>query len=206
MRTKSVTIYFALLAAAVVLVPFPSRVAEEAKAQFIFEDGRPVPGLKVTQGWECFGLSGEGREEATTSASGIVRFPPRAGYGSVTTRVLGKLFSFVTVHSSYGANVRLDVCIDDPFRAVFAPPLYKPLEPFTTSGSYIDLVGRCYFPQERGEHQYLSVSGDFMHNAKDIKVVIASRKANPQGGANVKPPSSADTNQAPVAAASRHSP
>ena len=180
MGKRNTTICLLILAMGILFVPFPTKVSEATKAQCVFDDGRPVPGLKVRQGWECFGLSGEGREEATTDASGLVRFPARAGYGSVATRALRKLFASVAVHSSYGANLRLDFYINDPFRAVFALPRYKRLEPFTTSGSYTDSAGRCYFPQESGNQQCVSVSGDFMHNAEGIKVVLAARQANEQ--------------------------
>ena len=190
----------------ILFVPFPTKVSEKTKGQCVFDDGRPVPGLKVRQGWECFGISGEGREEATTDASGFVQFPARAGYGSVATRALGNLFSLVAVHSSYGANLRLDFYVNGPFRAVFAPPRFKPLEPFTTSGSWTDAAGRCYFPQESADQQCVSVSGDFMHNAEDIKVILASRQANPQGRANGRQPLSSETNRTPEAAASRRSP
>ena len=206
MRKIIITVCLVTVAVGVLFVPFPTRVSENTQAQFVFTDGRPVSGLQVTQGWECFGLFGQGREEATTDASGIVRFPSRAGYGTVATRIFGKLISLVAVHSSYCANLRLDFSIDEPLRAVFAPPLYKPLEPFATSGSYLDSTGRDYFPQEKGERQHVSVTGDFMHNAKDIKVIIASRQANPQGRANGRQPFGSETNRTSAAAASRRSP
>ena len=206
MLKGKITTSLAIVVAGILFVPFPTRVSEKTEAQFVFADGRPVPGLQVTQGWECFGLFGEGREKATTDASGIVHFPSRAGYGTVATRIVGRLSSLVAVHASSCANLRLDFSIDEPFRAVFSPPLYKPLEPFATSGSYLDSTGRDYFPQEKGKRQHVSISGDFMHNAKDIKVIIASGQANPQGGANGRQPVGSETNRTSAAAASRRSP
>ncbi len=159
----------------VVFLPFPTKVSQGTRAQVEFADGRPVAGLKVVQGWECFGLSGEGRDEGITDASGVVRFPSRFGYGSAATRALGRLFRLIAVHASYGANVRLEFYFDDPFRAVFNKPLFKPLEPFSTSGSYLDAGGRDYFPQENGRRQYVSVTGDFLRTTGDIKIIVTRR-------------------------------
>jgi hypothetical protein len=179
MSKAKVAICIGALVALALFIPYPTTISSATKAQLLFLDGRPVQGLKVTQVWECYGLFGGGRRQAITDATGTVRFPSRVGYGNLVTRSLGRALTLIAVHSSYGANVSIEFFVEDPsFRAVFPPPMYRPLEPFTTSGTYLDSTGRYYFPQEGKAWQSVSVRGDFTHNAQDIKILFAPVRAN----------------------------
>jgi hypothetical protein len=154
-------------------LPNSVRNIESNQDSVCVDNGQPVPALKVYQDWECFGLTGRGYDEKTTGASGLVQFPSRYGYGSILRRIFGRLFKIIAVHSSYGANINVQFSLPNPMRAVFNPPDYKPLEPFATSGrSYLDSIGRDYFPQEDKEGQSVGIFWQPMNDNCPIQITI----------------------------------
>ena len=175
MRKPLVIVCCVTMVAGVLFVPYPTKIAADTKVQFLLSDGQPLSGLDVTQDWECFGLFGKGHTNAATDGFGAVRFPPRMGYGTVATRIIGRLLPFVSVHSSYSANVTLIFFVESPLGVDFAPPLFRRREPFSSSGSYLDSTGRNYWSRESGAGELVEVSGDFMHNSNDIKITIKQK-------------------------------
>lgn len=168
-RTKIILV---VTGTALVFVPFPTRISEETVVRFVAPAEIPVTRLKVYQNWECYNLFGGGRDECTADESGYVRFPARVAYGTVASRIFGRLFTSVAVHASYGCRMRLEFSLDAPSRAVFSPAQFKRLEPFATSGSYLDSVGRCYYPRVEKGKQYVSIDGDFLHEADRITIMV----------------------------------
>jgi len=168
-RTKIILL---VIAVAVVFVPFPNTIARRTVIRFVKASGAPVSGVRVYQSWETFGLAGGGRDESVSGTDGAVQFPSRVAYGTVASRILGRLFTVVAVHASYGAQMRVEYYLESPSRTVFTPPAFKPLEPFATSGTYRDSTGRYYFPQADGPQQRVSITGDFLHDADSIIITI----------------------------------
>jgi len=163
----------------ILFLPFPTKIAEATEARFVSETGQPMPGFRIAERWECYGLWGKGRQVASTDSSGSVHFSARYGYGTIATRTLAHLFKLISVHSSYGAYVSLDCFIQgSSFRAVFPSPTFTRLEPFATSGQYMDTAGRYYFPQESNGGQVVSVSGDFSRATEVVKIMLAPTEAN----------------------------
>jgi hypothetical protein len=169
-KPKSKAILVAVLL--VVFLPIPSEISKATKIRFALTDGRLVPSLKVYQDWECFGIAGRGYDERTTDAEGMVRFPSRYGYGSILMRALGRLFQLIAVHASYGANINIEFTLPNPMQAVFSPPAFKPLEPFATSGSYLDSIGRDYFPQEDKEGERDRISCQPINENSAIQITV----------------------------------
>lgn len=172
-KAKLTTFFFALLVA--LFLPFPTRISNETTIQFLFSDGRPVGGMKVHQGWECFGLSGKGYEEKITDNTGTVRFPNRLGFGSILTRTIAPQLQKIFVHTSYGYSIRIEFTLEEPNRVLFASTAFKPLEPFSTSGSYLDPVGRDYFPQNSKEGQWVQIYWSDKLYTDPIQITIAPK-------------------------------
>ncbi len=167
-RTKSILIVIAL---AIVFVPVPTRIARQTIVRFVKAPNAPVSGVKVYQSWETFGLWGGSRDESTSDACGTVQFPGRVAYGTVASRILSRLFTLIAVHASYGVQMRVEFYVDSPSRVVFPSPAFKQLEP-AASGRYLDATGRYYFPQVDGGREYVSITGDFLHDAEQIIINV----------------------------------
>lgn len=170
-RTKSIL----LVVMAVVFLPFPTTIAHKAVIRFVDTSNAPVSGVKIHQSWATYGLWGGGSADRVTDNNGVAQFPIRFAYGKIALRVLGRLLTFVAVHSSYGASISVEFNLQTPTRAVFTPPTFKQLEPFATSGQYSDSAGRYYFPQINGGEQWISITGDFLHDADDIVITVERR-------------------------------
>ncbi len=155
----------------VAFFPIPSRISKAVTIRIVFADGRPAPTRWVYQDWECFGFIGRGFEERKPDAAGSVQFPARYGYGSILMRICGRLLALAP-HASYGANVHLSLALPDPMRMVFNAATYKPLEPFTTSHSYLDGVGRDYLLQEDKDGQSVSISWQSGKQGGPIEIVV----------------------------------
>jgi hypothetical protein len=143
------------------LCPFPTKIAQPLTLKFFGGDSRLLAGLRVSQSWESYGLFGSGRDEVVVDHSGVVTFPARSAYGTVATRTLARAFSLIAVHTSYGARVTIEFTLPAPSEVSFVPPTFSPLQPFATSGSYLDADGRVYFPQVSPRGQRVMVSGEF---------------------------------------------
>ena len=107
-RAKLVSVA-ALVLAGLVLVPFPTRIAESTRLKVTRDDGSPLPGIRVNQEWESYGIRGEGRSSNISGSAGTVEFPRRLAYGGLGTRVLGRAFTTVAIHASYGSCASLEI-------------------------------------------------------------------------------------------------
>jgi hypothetical protein len=154
------------------ILPIPTKIAKKTEVRVALANGRPVPGIKVWQDWECFGLIGKGLAETVTDSAGLARFPARYGFGSVLSRLFFRLLPLIAVHASYGSNLNIEIDVPNPMRAVFRSPSFRPLEPFAQSGSYLDSVGRNYFPQEDKSGQRVTVSWQAVDKAGRVQLTI----------------------------------
>jgi len=78
----------------------------------------------------------------------------------------------IAVHASNSSQIRVEFTLDAPRRAVFSPPAFKPLEPFASSGSYLDSVGRDYYPQLNEGRQRVSITWGFLHTEDPISIAV----------------------------------
>jgi len=175
MTKKAQAAISGLAIAFVVLCPFPTRIAQPVKVEFTRIDGQPVEGVRVHKHWESFALIGSGRDEAVTDASGRAAFPARRAYGSIAMRILGRAVTTIAVHSSYGAMVSFEITPPPPFEVVFRPPVFSPLEPFATSGSYRDVDARVYFPQTSQTGQRVGVTGEFATGSDTLRFQLEEK-------------------------------
>jgi hypothetical protein len=107
----------ALIVVVLLLVPFPTRIAGRIKLKFIQSNSQPVPGIRVYQSWECYGFGKNGDASLTSGRDGSVEFPGRAAYSGAAIRFLGKAFTFIAVHASYGARVNLQFQLPSGMRS-----------------------------------------------------------------------------------------
>lgn len=172
MSTRTKVIIFTILGV-LVFVPYTTRISDPIVFRFVRTSNAPIDGLRVYQSWECLGsLMGKGDEARATDENGTVRFPARHGYGSVASRILGRLFSIIAVHASNSANLHAEFTLNAPDKAVFTPPTFKQHEPFVTSGSYLDSVGRNYFPQLDEGRQRVCITWNFVYAADPITITV----------------------------------
>ena len=153
-----------------ILCPFPNRIAQPLQVQFVRSDGKAIAPIQLYQSWESYGLWGSGHAETTTDASGYARFSSRNAYGSVLTRLLSRVISVISVHSSYGSRVSIEFTLPPSIEVAFSPT-FTHLYPLT-SGSYLDSNGRDYFPQTSGKVQRVIVSGDFVTGEKMLRIPL----------------------------------
>jgi hypothetical protein len=169
----------ALVMVGLLLVPFPTRIAGKIKLQFIQSNSQAVPGIRVYQRWDCYGFGKSGEASRTSGPDGSVEFPDRAAYGGVASRLLGKAFTVIAVHASYGAYVTLEFQLPLGMKVNFEDARFKQLQPFNTSGSYLDSSGRIYFPQERSDDiQTISISGDFSKGTGYLEIPMRREMPN----------------------------
>lgn len=161
--------------------PFPTRLTEPIKVQFVYGDPRPVERVRVYQDWESYGLQGKGRDGAETDDLGCVTFPARKAYGSIATRILGHAFSLLNVHASSpgGARVTVEFTLPPSLEIRFHPPAFSPVEPFATSGAYRDTHARLYFPWMSPEgKQVVKVTGRFAAGKNELLLPVEKKVPN----------------------------
>jgi hypothetical protein len=153
-RISTILLFGVLL---LMFLPIPTRIVKDTEVRVLLTKGEPMPGIKVSEDWECFGMFGKGYVTKATDSAGLVRFPARYGFGSVLSRLFFQVLPSIAVHASYGFIMTIGIDVPDPMRAVFSRPEFKPLEPFSSSGTYLDSVGRDYSPREVDGGQMVAV-------------------------------------------------
>ena len=174
-RRKKAKVIVLVAAFVIIFVPFPTVISNEVVIRFVGAPDVQVPKLNVNQSWECYGsLSGKGGDDRMTDASGMVRFPHRFGYGSVASRIFGRLFATIAVHASDGAQMEIEFTFDGYRRPTFPSHSFTRLEPFATSGTYLDSIGRYYYPFPQGDDgkRRVKIIGDFLHEADRIVIHV----------------------------------
>jgi hypothetical protein len=163
----------ALVAVGLMVVPFPTPIAGGIKLKFIEGQSKTIPGIQVYERWDCYGFGKSGDSSQTSGPDGSVEFPGRAAYSGAAARFLGKAFTLIAVHASYGAHVSLEFQLPSGMKANFEDPRFKQLQPFNTSGSYLDTNGRIYFPQPRdNDIQTISIRGDFSQRNVYLEIPV----------------------------------
>ena len=136
------------------------RIANPVVIRFVRPTNVPVAGIKVYQSWECYsGLSGGGHDRRTSDQIGTVRFPARTAYGTVASRIFGRLFTFVNVHASFGSRVHVEFTLDVPNR--IHPP---------ANGT--DPTRTFYLDKLDDGRQRVFITGDFLHNPAEIVINV----------------------------------
>lgn len=99
-------IAFALLVVAF-FFPLKLAVCPPWTATLLNEKSEPLPGCTVTESWQYYGVSSETSDDMATDAQGRVSFPARSAYKSLGLLGIGRLFSALNVHASFGPEIRL---------------------------------------------------------------------------------------------------
>lgn len=186
-RRRLVACYGVLAVIIVVaaLLPQSTVVSRPLTLQFITNEGGPISGIGVRQEWLFYGLGGgHHHADAVSDSDGKITFPERSILGRRGEKFVSRIFSAVNVHGSYGPSVSFVIKMAAHSEIDFAATGFNELQPFVTSGSYVDKYGRNLYPRESETGLYVFLRGDFLISDGSIRIVV---KKNPKSEGPLKP-------------------